>query len=181
MTPFKLHPATDDLFAQILKADPVGEIVFVFNHQLELWQRLQARFARAIPDIAPRLRYLPFQSLPDFIALLSVADVMLDTPAFNGGTTSLEALALGTPIITLPGEFYRQRVTYGLYNLMGFFECVARDAYDYVRLAVEIAQNPERRAALKQQILARHHVLFGQESGIREVSNFLLSVMEGKQ
>lgn len=181
MTPFKLHPATDDLFAQILRADPAGEVIFVLNDQFELWQRLQARFARTIPDVASRLRYLPFQSLPDFIALLRLADVMLDTPAFNGGTTSLEALAVGTPIVTLPGDLYRQRVTYGLYNLMGFFDCVARDADDYVRLAVGIAQHPERRAALKQQILARHQVLFGQEAGIREVGHFLLSVMEGKQ
>ena len=181
MTPFKLHPATDELFGQILRADPAGEVVFVLNHQLELWQRLQARFACTIPDVAARLRYLPFQSLPDFIALLRLADVMLDTLAFNGGTTSLEALAVGTPIVTLPGEFYRQRVTYGLYNLMGWFECVARDADDYVRLAVEVAQNPDHRAALKQQILARHQILFGQEAGIHEVGRFLLSMIEGQK
>jgi predicted O-linked N-acetylglucosamine transferase (SPINDLY family) len=181
MTPFKLHPATDELFGKLLRADPEGEIVFVLNHQVELWQRLQARFARTIPDVAARLRFLPHQPMPEFVALLRMADVLLDTPAFNGGTTSFEALAVGTPIITLPGEFYRQRVTFGLYKWMDMFDCVARDVDDYVRLALEIAQQPERRAALKQQILARNHVLFGQDAGILEAAQFLLSVMEGKQ
>jgi protein O-GlcNAc transferase len=181
MTPFKLHPETDELFGRILRADPAGEIVFVLNHQRELWQRLQARFARTIPDAAPRLRYLPFQSLPDFVALLRLADVILDTPAFNGGTTSLEALAVGTPMVTLPGEFFRQRATYGLYQLMGLLDCVARDADDYVRLALEIARNPERRAGIQQQILARNQILFGQETGIRELSSLLRSLLEAQR
>lgn len=181
MTPFKLHPATDELFGKLLRADPGGEIVFVLNHQTELWQRLRARFARTLPDVANRLRFLPYQRMPEFVALLRLADVLLDTPAFNGGTTSFEALAVGTPIVTLPGEFYRQRVTFGLYKWLDMFDCVARDGDDYVRLALEIAQQPERRAALKAQILARNHVLFGSQAGILEAGQFLNSVLEAKR
>lgn len=180
MTPFKLHPATDELFGKLLRADPAGEIVFVINHQRELWERLQARFARTLPDVAARLRYLPHQTMPEFVALLRLADVLLDTPAFNGGTTSFEALAVGTPIVTLPGEFFRQRVTYGMYKWMGMFDCVAQDADDYVRLALEIAQQPARRAALKEKILARNHILFGQVTGIHQEVEFLLNVMQGQ-
>lgn len=180
MTPFKLQPANDELFAKLLRADPAGELVFILNYQTELWQRLQARFARTMPEVAARVRYLPYQTMPDFVALLQLADVILDTPAFNGGTTSFEALAVGTPMVTLPGTFYRQRTTYGLYKWMELFDCVARDADDYVRLALEIAQQPERRAALKQKILARKHVLFGAEAGILELGQFLCSVFEGE-
>ena len=180
MTPFKLQPEMDEIFREILKADEAGEIVFVLNRQPELWQSVQARFARTIPDVLSRLRYLPFLPLPEFIELLRLADVMLDTLSFGGGTTSLEALAIGTPVVTLPGELLRQRATSGLYQRMGVLDCVAHNVEDYVRRAVEIARHPERRAAIKQEILARNHVLFGQQAGLREAGEFLLDALQSR-
>ncbi|HEX4948387.1 MAG TPA: tetratricopeptide repeat protein, partial [Blastocatellia bacterium] len=125
MTPYKLHPANDALFGEILRADGAGELVFVTNHQTELWARLQQRFARTIPDVAQRIRYLSFLPRAEFADLLRASDCLLDTVSFNGGTTSLEALAVGTPIVTLPGEFLRQRGTFALYNRMELFDCIA--------------------------------------------------------
>ncbi len=180
MTPFKLHPETDQLFAEILSLDPKGELVFVINCQTELWERLKGRFARTMSELSRRIRYLPYMTMPDFVALLRISDVILDTPSFNGGTTSLEALAVGTPIVTLPGELLRQRGTYSLYNHMGLFDCVAKDRADYAPLAVEIASSPERRNSLKQEILSRNQVLFGQEAGIYQLADFLLSVVSGQ-
>jgi predicted O-linked N-acetylglucosamine transferase (SPINDLY family) len=178
--PFKLHPAMDQIFGRVLRADPQGELILMTTEQEEIWQRLQARLARNLPDLTARIRYLPRQPLPEFIALLRLVDVILDTVAFGGGTTSLEALAVGTPIVTLPGELMRQRCTYAMYHSMGYYDCVAHDVDDYVRLAIEIAQQPERRAAIKQQILSRNQSLFGQEAGIHEVSQFLSLAMEKK-
>ncbi|HKX31019.1 MAG TPA: tetratricopeptide repeat protein [Blastocatellia bacterium] len=175
MTPFKLHPEMDRLFAEILRSDTGGEVVFVLNRQTDLWQLLQERFARTIPDVLPRLRYLSYQPLPEFLTLLRLTDVVLDTLHFGGGTTSLESLAVGTPVITLPGELLRQRATAGLYRRMGLADCIAGDEAEYVRLAVEIATQPDRRAAIKREILARNQVLFGQEAGVREAAEFLLS------
>ena len=100
------------------------------------------------------------------------------TPRFNGGTTSLEALAVGTPIVTLPGELLRRRCTYAMYNAMNWFDCVAQDANDYVRLATDIARRPEYRAHLKQEILARNSVLFSQIDWVNPFSEFLMEAME---
>lgn len=178
MTPYKLHPDNDQLFGEILRADPEGEIVFVVNYQTELWDRLKQRFARTIPDVAARLRFLPFLLFPDFIELLRRVDVVLDTIKFNGGTTSLEALAVGTPIVTWPGELLRERCTYSMYNAMGFYDCVVQNQTDYVRLATEIARRPDYRAHLQEQILARNAVLYGQTDWIQPFSQFLLEAME---
>lgn len=178
MTPFKLHPANDALFGEVLRRDPTGELVFVVNHQTELWARLKQRFARTIPDVVERIRYLPYMSLLDLAEVLRLSNVMLDTVGFNGGTTALEALSVGTPIITLPGEFLRQRGTYAHYNQIGLFDCVAKDEADYVRLATEIAGCADRREHLKQEILARNSVLFGQMGWIQPLSEYLLEELE---
>lgn len=180
MTPFKLHPANDALFGAVLRQDTSGELVFIVNHQTELWQRLQQRFARTIPDVSERIRYLPYLSLTDLAELLRLSNVMLDPVGFNGGTTALEALSVGTPIITLPGEFLRQRGTYAHYNQMGLFDCVAQDEADYVRLATEIAGCADRREQIKQEILARNSVLFGQMNWIEPLSDYLLEALENR-
>lgn len=181
MTPFKIHPANDALFGEVLRRDSRGELVFVVNHQTELWERLRQRFARTIPDVAGRIRYLPYMSLLDLAEVLRLSNVMLDTVGFNGGTTALEALSVGTPIITLPGEFLRQRGTYAHYNQIGLFDCVAQDEADYVRLATEIASCTDRREQIKQEILARNSVLFGQMGWIRPLSEYLLEALENRR
>ena len=181
MTPFKLHPAQDALFGEILRTDVEGELVFVVNHQTELWERLKQRFARTIPDVVERIRYLPFMPLTDLAELLRLSDVMLDTVVFNGGTTSLESLAVGTPIVTLPGEYLRQRGTYALYNRIGLFDCVANNEAEYVRIATEIAQRSDHREHLRQAILSRNTLLFGQTSWIRKFSDFLLEELEARK
>lgn len=178
MTPFKLHPAMDQLFGEILRTDSEGEVLLVVNHQTVLWERLKQRFARTIPDVSARIRFLPPFSLPNFVELLRLSDVMLDTTKFNGGTTSLEALAVGTPIVTWPGEFLRQRCTYAMYNAMDWRECVVEDAPHYVRLATEIARRPEYREHLKQEILARNQALFGQTGWIKPFSDFMVETVE---
>lgn len=178
MTPFKLHPLTDRLFAEILRRDPKGELILVTNSQQELWRRLRTRFARTMADCADRIRFLPHQSLPDFIGLLRLADVVLDTPAFCGGTTSLETLAVGTPIVTLPGELCRQRSTFGFYNRMGLTEYVPQNEDDYARLAVRLASESDFRAHLSAGILARNHVLFEQRNGVAMLGDFLAEAWE---
>jgi predicted O-linked N-acetylglucosamine transferase (SPINDLY family) len=50
----------------------------------------------------------------EFVELIAVSDVMLDTLHFNGMNTSLEALAVGTPVVTLPGALQRGRRTTGM-------------------------------------------------------------------
>jgi predicted O-linked N-acetylglucosamine transferase (SPINDLY family) len=120
-------------------------------------------------------------SLLDLAEVLRLSNVMLDTVGFNGGTTALEALSVGTPIITLPGEFLRQRGTYAHYNQIGLFDCVAQDEADYVRLATEIASCTDRREQIKQEILARNSVLFGQMGWIRPLSEYLLEALENRR
>src|SRR5208283_4646382 len=78
------------------------------------------------------------QSREQFLNLLTLLDVMLDPIHFGGGNSSYEGLALGVPIVTLPSQLLRGRLTYALYRQMGLADLVAGDAADYVRLAVRL-------------------------------------------
>lgn len=51
-----------------------------------------------------RVRYVPEMPQRDLWALLSNADVVLDTFPVGMGSTALETLALGVPVVTLPSR-----------------------------------------------------------------------------
>jgi predicted O-linked N-acetylglucosamine transferase (SPINDLY family) len=133
---------------------------------------LAARFRRTMPDVAERIVFLPAQDLPGFLNLLAVSDVMLDTPHFNGMNSSLEGFSVGTPIVTLPTQLQRGRHTAGMYRKMGFTECVAADANDYVRIAVKLGTEKDYRRYASGEILRRNEVLFEDTRVVREFERF---------
>ena len=99
---------------------------------------------------------------------------MLDTLFWSGGNTSLDALASGLPVVTLPGPFMRARQTAGMLRLMGCDDMIARDADHYVELATVLAQ-PDRRADASARILAAADRLFDRLEPIRALEDFLES------
>ncbi|HYR34863.1 MAG TPA: hypothetical protein VEQ87_11270, partial [Burkholderiales bacterium] len=112
---------------------------------------------------------------------VGACDVMLDTLHFNGMNTSLEAFAAGTPVVTLPTAFQRGRHTAGMYRRMQIEDAVARDAEDYVRIAVSIAREPERRAALGAKIRERSDALFEDTRVVREFERFFRDALSLRQ
>ena len=81
--------------------------------------------------------WLPHLSRPDFLALLKLADVSLDPPLWSGGNTTIEALALGTPVVTLPGPWMRGRHSLAFLQIANAKGLVAKDEQDYVALACD--------------------------------------------
>ena len=171
-TVFKFHPDFDALLAGILRADPDGRLVLIEDVSKHLRQRLQSRFAASMADVAQRIVFLPRQGGEAFSRLVAACDVMLDTLHFNGMNTSLEAFAAGTPVVTLPTEFQRGRHTAGMYRRMQIDDAIARDAEDYVRIAVFLGRERDRRQALSRKILERSDVLFEDAQVVREFERF---------
>jgi len=157
--PFKLHPDMDEVLAAILERDPRAEIALLDRHPG--WrEKLRRRFARTLGAGAARIRFLPGMSQERYLATLAAADVVLDPLYFGGCNSSCEALALGAPVVTLPGTHLFGRFTLGLYEEMGLRDCVAGSAGDYVERAVRIATDRGYRDQLAREIEARSAVLF---------------------
>lgn len=139
---FKFHPAFDHVLAECLRRDPKALVVVIDGRDPAWMAALRARWQQVMPDVCGRIRNLPSMSQDDFMALVGLADVMLDIPQFSGGNTSLEAFHMGTPIITMPTPFLRGRPTYAFYRRMGVLSAIAQDQADYVAKAVAVAAEP---------------------------------------
>ena len=171
-TLFKFHPDFDAIVAAILRGDPQGRLVMIEGETRTWRELLQRRLHAAFPDVTEQIISLPRQSGTEFTQLIAACDVMLDTVHFNGMNTSLEAFATGTPVVTLPTDLQRGRHTAGMYRKMGLMQCVAQDAEDYVRIALSIATDRERRRQISNEILQRNYVLFEDMRAVREFERF---------
>jgi protein O-GlcNAc transferase len=175
---FKIHPEFDPLLGEILRRDPQGRVV-LFRGSYDPWtDRLAARLQRTLPDVADRIQFLPRQSFADYLNLLLLADVLLDTPHFSGGNTTFDAFGLNLPVVTLPGLLMRGRQTLACYRKMGLLDCVAQTSQDYVDLAVRLAQDADYRAAMRTKIAERSDVLFDDTAAVREIEKFLVQAFE---
>lgn len=177
MTLFKVHPEFDALLAQILQADPKGQIYFVESKGRAYHQVLQRRFQQSIPEEASRIHFLPWMDdKKTFLNSLRLADVVLDTIHFSGGTTCPMIMGMGTPMVTWPRAYTRSRIA--AMHCLNFGvgkECVAFSADDYVHKAVRIATEPQFRAALSLRLrdVERVNEALGQKDWVQEFLNFV--------
>ena len=173
---FKLHPDFDAAMAQILRNDPNGEIILLEGLHRQWGERVRRRFARSLPDVAARVRFMPRMDWNDLLSLTANADVVLDTFHFGGGNTTYEALAMGTPVVTLPAKYLRGRFTLGCYRQMGYSDCIAETPDDFVVRANRLAMDKVWRVHATQQIDASIDSLFNQRESIAELARFFEEV-----
>lgn len=70
-------------------------------------------------------------------------DIALDTFPLTGGTTTIDAIWMGVPVITLAGALYHQRLSYSILKNVGIDldGLIAFNKDDYVANAVALAEN----------------------------------------
>jgi protein O-GlcNAc transferase len=171
----KVHPDFDRLAGEILRRDPQGIVLFVEDKQAHITGLLKKRIQASQPDVADRIRFIPVLPYEDFLSLTVNSDVILDTLYHNGATSTYDALAMGTPIVTLPWQFQIGRFTYAAYKQMGVNDCIAENEADYIAKAVKLGTNPAYRQEIKEKILANCAVLFEDKTAIEEMSAFFNS------
>lgn len=177
---FKTHPDFDPILGEILRRDPQGRILLVHGAR-RAWSRiLMARFKRTMPGEAERIQFIGRQSQQDFLALIAAVDVSLDIPQFNGGNTTIEALTVGTPVVTMPTALARGRLCSAIYKHIGVTDCIAETPDDYVDLAIRLATEPSFRNKIVEKILANNDRLFENQKAISEWERFFLEAWENR-
>lgn len=170
---FKFHPEFDAMLAEILERDAHARIVLVEAPHRHWTELLSRRLQITLANNYSRVQFVPRMNRDEFLRLLNLADVVLDPLHFGGGNTTYQALALGTPVVTLPSNYLRGRVTAGCYRQMGLTCCVAADAADYVELALRLGTDREYNAAARVEITNASPLLFDAPRAVREFEAFL--------
>lgn len=148
----KLSPENFRAWAAILKAVP-DSVLWAMCPAGVQEKNLRYYFEREGVG-ADRVLIAPGVSYSDHLARIPAADLGLDTFPCNGHTTTSDQLWAGLPVISLKGGSFSSRVSESLLNALGVPELVADDVAGYIKLAAELAVEPEKLAEIRNRILA---------------------------
>ena len=89
------------------------------------------------------------------LAFYERVDIALDPFPYNGTTTTCEALWMGVPVVTLPGQRHGGRVGASLLTRIGADDWIADTVNDYVVRAAALAADPPQLRALRRNLRTR--------------------------
>lgn len=155
----KINDDVVALWSQILKALPNSRLMLM-SHQLQEKAVVQRTFDRFKEHgiNKNRLEFKGFAPRSEYFLTYNQIDIALDPFPYCGGTTTVEALWMGVPVITLAGEHFLARQGVGLMMNAGLPEWVADSPNHYISLALKHAGELEKlaqlRAGLRSQVLS---------------------------
>lgn len=148
--PLKMNEAVVALWAKVLQAVPGSRLLLKGGSQ----EAMGERFARH--GIAPERLLLEGASpRAEYLAAYHRVDIALDPFPYPGGTTSVEGLWMGVPVLSLRGATALSRQGESLLQNLGLPGWVAADEDDYLARAVAHASDVPALAALRAGLRER--------------------------
>jgi len=174
---YKITPAAFDIWMRLL-ARVEGSVLWLLDDNP--WASASLRREAAIRGVDPfRLVFAPRVGMAEHLARQTHADLFLDTFAVNAHTTASEALWAGLPLMTKPGRSFVARVAASLLQAVDLPELIVASAEDYEALALALATDPARLAAIKARLAANRTTapLFDTERFTREIEDLFAAIV----
>ena len=153
----KLSPTTIALWAKVLQAVPDSRLLLKAPALGDT--AVREHFIQAFGKHGVATSRLIMQGPSDLNMLMqtySVVDIALDPTPYNGGVTTLQALWMGVPVVTLQGGSFQGRMGASILNAIGHEDWIAQDKNTYVQIAQKLAQHVrdvrQGREALRQRM-----------------------------
>lgn len=118
----------------------------------EVRQAFKVRYQQAGGNLDQLMLLEPISDYDTFMSTYEKVDIMLDSYPFGGGVTSFEAIAMGVPVITLSSDRMAGQQSRAFLELSGHGELVADTWEHYIKIAVELANDPQRLQQLRSTI-----------------------------
>lgn len=147
---YKITPDVFDVWMRLLqKVD--GSVLWLLDGGDAVRENL-SRAAKARGVDPARLVFAPRAKMEDHLARHAHADLFLDNLPCNAHTTASDALWAGVPVLTCLGDTFAGRVAGSLLHAVGLPEMVTRSADEYEALALDLAANTDKLAAIKDKL-----------------------------
>ncbi|WP_036292965.1 tetratricopeptide repeat protein [Methylosinus sp. PW1] len=181
---YKYLPCYDSVYPRIAAAIGPCKFLFIAFAKSEevtavFRARMQRVFAAAGLSAEDHCVILPQMPQELFIATAAASDVILDTPGWSGGRSTLDLLGADRPIVSLPGAFMRGRHTAAILRRIGCEETIASSLDHYVEIAVRLGRDRAFRAGLAARVAAEKRRAFEDMDYIRALEDFLEAAVRG--
>ncbi len=147
---YKIDSNVFNCWMKILKQSP-GSVLWVMTSNSAVTENMKdgAKKARVDPY---RLIFAKKLSKPDHLERLKLADLSLDTITVNGAATTSDALWAGVPVVTIVGNHFASRMSASILSAVGLSELIVNDNKQYVDIAVDLANNPNKFHSLREKL-----------------------------
>jgi predicted O-linked N-acetylglucosamine transferase (SPINDLY family) len=150
----KISDACLALWSRVLAAVPSASLVILDVRDREVRKSLLRRLERYRIDPA-RVTLRGRESVPNYFGAIGNVDIALDTIPYNGGTTTLDTLWMGVPVVGLCGDRGIARGSYSILQSLGAHDLIAHDTDEYVAINCRLASFPEWRNQLRATLRYR--------------------------
>ncbi len=152
----KLTPRTLKLWARVLDAVPNSRLVLKApSFSDEAAKRIFSERLQTLGVDLSRVEFRGPVGLTDMMAEYADIDIALDPVPYNGGTTSLQAMWMGVPVVTQMGAHFVSRMGASFMTTAGLSEWVAKDDDDYVAIAKKMGSDRKALLSLKKGLRKR--------------------------
>ena len=177
---FKLLPQHDHIYFDIIKKNPKSKFTFISTKNEFIAEKFKKRLINMSKDkgliFEDFFIFYPQTSYQNYLNLIYNSDIVLDSLEWSGLNTSLEAISLDKPIITLPSNFMRGRHTYGVLKILKTDELVCSSKKEYIDLAVKLSTDLDFKEKIVKKININKKLLFNNYKTIQFLENFFLSL-----
>jgi predicted O-linked N-acetylglucosamine transferase (SPINDLY family) len=151
----KMNDGVIDVWARILRAVPHSRL-FLKAKQLDDAPTRETTLARfAARGVEPSRLILEGRSpRAEYFAAYNRIDIALSPFPYPGGTTSVEGLWMGVPVLCRRGDRFLSNICTSMLHSAGLADWIAQDSDDYVAKAVAFAADAPRLAALRASLRA---------------------------
>lgn len=104
---------------------------------------------------AERLSFHAVTDIQNYLVMHRLVDVCVDTWPYTGGTTTLHALWMGVPTLTMVGQTLPSRVGAAILGHLGLDQFIARDEADFMQKGIAIASDIAALGQLRTDMRAR--------------------------
>ncbi len=152
--PAKANDRVLTLWAEILQAVPQSRLIFAAIPSQRTADHFTAILQKA--GVARnRFAFMSQLSYQDYLTAFNDVDILLDPFPYNGATTTIDALVMGVPVVTLAGDRSISRGGVSLLANLGLPELIAETPQDYVDIVKQLANDPAHLAALRSSLRDR--------------------------
>ena len=149
----KANESVLHLWAQLLASLPISRLLILAPTQSAENRVRHIMSSHAVDS--SRIQCTRFLPRAEYLKLYHKIDIALDTVPYNGHTTSLDALWMGVPVVTLVGTTVVGRAGLSQLSNLRLTELVAWNAKQYVQIASDLAQDLPRLSGLRAALRDR--------------------------
>jgi len=150
---YKVNAGALSLWARALQKVPDSRLILLARPGSHRQRTLDALERDGVE--ARRVEFVDYQPRREYLELYHRLDIALDTFPYNGHTTSLDALWMGIPVVSLVGVTPVSRAGLSQLTNLGLPELAAHSEPEFVAIATRLAGDLPHLAQLRSTLRAR--------------------------